>query len=174
MNEKPGQSRLLIALLVLALGAAGAFAALWLGTKDTSSEDVTSALSREMGAVEQTATEVIEALFDYDATSLDGQREKLLALSTGTFRAQYEELLADDLGSVLESTAASSQGDIADGPDVAFETSERASAIARVVQEVSARDSATRSVFYVMRLTLIHTGDEWKADALQVLSQQST
>lgn len=173
MDEEKGANKILVGLLVLALGAAGAFAALWMKTKGTDPAEVSRTLSAESPEVEEVSTEVIKALLDYNSASLEAQRERLLGLSTGTFREQYEELLAGELEAVLEQTAATSQGDIADGPNVAFETVDRATAIARVVQEVSARGSETRNVFYVMRLTLIQTNDEWKADRLQILSQQS-
>ena len=173
MDERIGPNKALLVLLVLAVGAAGAFAALWLKARTTDPREVTAILSAESGDVEVAAAEVIEALLDYDATTLEAQRDRLLGLSTGTFREQYEELLAGELEAALEQTAASSKGDIADGPNVAFEAADRATAVARVVQEVSARGSETRNVFYVMRLTLILTGDGWKADTLQILSQQS-
>jgi hypothetical protein len=173
MNEYEGPNRILIVLLVVALGLAGAFAALWLKSKDTEPVDVSALLAKDSPAAQAAATQVIEALLDYDSASLDEQQEALLALTTGTFREQYEELIAGELETLLEETSASSSGEIADGPDVAFETADRASAIARVVQEVSARGSGTRNVFYVMRLTLIRSGGEWKADTLQILSQQS-
>ena len=173
MNEYEGPNRILIVLLVVALGLAGAFAALWLKSKDTEPVDVSALLAKDSPAAQAAATQVIEALLDYDSASLDEQQEALLALTTGTFREQYEELIAGELEAVLEETSASSSGEIADGPDIAFETVDRASAIARVVQEVTARGSGTRNVFYVMRLTLIRSGGEWKADTLQILSQQS-
>ncbi|MGI8407653.1 MAG: hypothetical protein ACR2L3_04005 [Actinomycetota bacterium] len=173
-DPQPRPSRLLAILSILSLGSAVAFAALWLGSKDTEPEDVTASLSAQSSAVEATATKVIDALLDYDSASLEEQREELLSLSTGTFRDQYEELIANDLEVILERTSASSEGDIADGPDVSFETASRAVAIARVVQEVTARGSGTKNVFYVMRLTLISDPRGWKADTLQILSQQST
>ena len=173
-DSQPRPSRLLAILSILSLGSAVAFAALWLGSKDAEPEEVTASLSAQSSAVEATATKVIDALLDYDSASLEEQREDLLALSTGTFRDQYEELIANDLKVILERTSASSEGDIADGPDVSFETASRAVAIARVVQEVTARGSGTKNVFYVMRLTLISDPSGWKADTLQILSQQST
>lgn len=173
MNEYAGPNRILIALLVVALGVAGAFAALWLGSKDTKPTDVSSVLAADAPAAQAVATQVIEALLDYDSATLDEQSSRLLDLTTGTFREQYEELIAGELEEVLEETSASSKGEIADGPDIAFETADRASAIARVVQEVTARDTGTRNVFYVMRLTLIRSAGDWKADTLQILSQQS-
>jgi len=173
MNEYSGPNRVLIVLLVIALGVAGAFAALWLKSKDTEPTDVSSVLQAEAPAAQAVAAEVIEALLDYNSASLDEQSSRLLAKTTGAFRKQYEELLAGELEEVLEETSASSSGDIADGPDVSFETADRATAIARVVQEVTARGAGTRNVFYVMRLTLIRSGNDWKADRLQILSQQS-
>ncbi|MBA2724604.1 MAG: hypothetical protein H0U53_01325 [Actinobacteria bacterium] len=173
-DPQPRPRRLLAILLILSLGSAVAFAALWLGSKDTEPEEVTASLSAQSSTVEATATKVIDALLDYDSASLEEQREELLALSTGTFRDQYEELIANDLEVILERTSASSEGDIADGPDVSFESASRAVAIARVVQEVTARGSGTKNVFYVMRLTLISDPSGWKADTLQILSQQST
>ncbi len=171
----PGSTstRLLAFLLVLSLGTTGAFAALWLRSKDTEPQEVTAALFAESSAAAETASLVIEALLDYDSASLGEQREKLLGLTTGTFREQYEELIAGELEVILERTSASSEGDIADGPDISFETADRAVAIARVTQEVTARGSGTRDVFYVMRLTLIRDPGGWKADTLQILSQQS-
>jgi len=173
-DPRPRPNRFLAVLLVLSIGSTGAFAALWLGSKDTEPEEVTASLSAQSSAVQATATKVIDALLDYDSASLEQQRRELLALSTGTFREQYEELIAGDLERALERTSATSEGDIADGPDVSFETASRAVAIARVVQEVTARGSGTRNVFYVMRLTLISDAGGWKADTLQILSQQST
>ena len=140
----------------------------------TDPEEVARYLRERSGTVADSATEVIDALMNYDAESVDAQRGTLDELTTGEFATQYEELLGGGLDDVLAETGAKSEGEIASGPDISFTSATKAVALARVVQEVSSNQQPTgRTIFYVMRITFTETNDTWLAERLEILSQQS-
>lgn len=162
-----------IAAAVIGAALAATFASLWIGARGTEPSEVDDFLSPEVSEIEDVATRVIDAITTYDSDSIDDRRAELLELSVGAFRDDYEELLAGGLGDVLEEEAASSEGEIVDGPDVGFSGSGEAIAVARVVQDVTSRGTpGGRTVFLVVKLELTLTGDEWKASSLKILSQQ--
>ncbi|MGH2730219.1 MAG: hypothetical protein ACRDJI_06360 [Actinomycetota bacterium] len=172
---EPGRdgAKLLVGALVLAVALAATFAALWLTERDTSPQDVTALLSSRSDAVESRVSEVLDLLTNYDATNLDEVAERMLEISTGDFREDYEESFAAGLGSALEEVSASSRGQVLDGPDVSFRTASEAIAVARVTQTVQNNANPTgRSIEYVMEITLIDTDSGWKADRVEVLSTE--
>lgn len=167
------QRWLILGLIVLA-GAVIAFALLWNSEKGTEPEEVTRFLQDQTLEVEGVAAQVIEGIVDYDADTIDDKREQLLPLVAGGFLEDYEELLGGDLGEVLEETNTVSTGDIVDGPTIGFLSATRAHATARVAQQVSTDASPDdRLVLLVLRLGMVLEGDTWKAEQLQILSQQS-
>jgi hypothetical protein len=162
----------LIAGLVLALCLAVTFFVLWLQTADPQSDDVRDLLAAEKPDVEQRAIEVTNLLLTYDSTNLDEVTEKMLAISTGNFKQQYEELIqVQGLGAALDQAKASSRGQILTGPDVSFTGPAEATAILNVTQTTQNKENPTgQTVKYVIRITLVETSDGgWKADSVDLL-----
>lgn len=170
--DNSGKAPWLIAIVAVAL--AGIFAFLWVGERDVSPDEVDSALTAELPEAEATANDVILGVTNFDAQSFDEVQDDLLPLTTGPFRADYQELLDAGLGEALQQGAITSTGEIVDGPFVGMSSSERGVAVARVVQEVNSRATpGGRTVFMVLRLDLVKEGARWKADSLQVLAQST-
>jgi hypothetical protein len=156
------------------VAVAGAFVALWNSGRGTDPDEVAAYLRSESAGAASTATEVITTLMNYDSASVEDRQDDLLPLATGEFREQYETLLEQGLGDVLRRTSAASTGEIVAGPDIGFITATRATAIVRVLQEVTSDEVPEgRQIFYVMQLELVDDGDGWLADELTILSQQS-
>jgi hypothetical protein len=167
---------LLIAGLVFSLALATTFAVLWAQSRDTTADEVASFLGAEKGGVEDISTRLVTLLMNYDSTNLDDVSDEVLTLSTGDFAEDYEDTLARGLGAALEKSTASSRGQILDGPDVFFQSPSEATAIIRVEQTTQSNDNPTGQTFtYVMQLSLVDTTDEgWKADRVEILSQQTS
>ena len=111
---------------------------------------------------------------NFDAQTFEEVQDDLLPLTTGSFRDDYQELLDAGLSEALLQGAIESSGEIVDGPFIGMASSDRASAVARVVQEVNSRNTpGGRTVFMVLRLDLIKEGNRWKADSLEVLAQST-
>ena len=159
---------------MIALAVAGAMTALWIEARETEPSEVTSFLLDETPAAERTATTVLESIVNYDPESVDENKDELLELATGDFRDDYEDLLSGGLGEALEETETRSEGEIVNGPDVGFTSATRGMAVARIVQDItSVTASGDRRVLLVMRLGLVLDDDTWKADKLEILSQQT-
>ncbi|MFN2388990.1 MAG: hypothetical protein ABR575_05220 [Actinomycetota bacterium] len=165
----------LVAGLVLAGALAATFALLWAQSKDAQPSEVTSFLAGERDAAETRATEVITLLMNYDSTNLDQRAAQIRELATGTFRDQYDRLVSQGLGKALASAAASSRGQIVEGPDVSFRSSSEAVALARVSQTTQSTDNPEgRTFLYVLKVILVKTQDGgWLADQVEILSEQS-
>jgi hypothetical protein len=162
----------LIAGLVLALCLAGTFFFLWLQTADPQPDDVREFLAAETPSVEERAIQVTNLLLTYDSTNLDEVTDKMLAISTGNFKQQYEDLIeVQGLGEALGEAKASSRGQILQGPDVAFSGPSEAVAILNVTQTTQNKENpAGTTVNYVIRITLVDTSDGgWKADSVDLL-----
>jgi len=163
----------LIVGLVLALSLAVTFGALYLlGLRATPAE-VDDYMSGQSPAADRTASEVTTLLLNYDATNIDKVAERMIALSTGNFREDYERLVAGGLGSALKKVSASSRGQIIEGPDVAFRSPSEALALLRVTQTTQSNENpGGRTIEYVLKITLVDTSDGgWKADRVEVLSE---
>lgn len=173
-ERRTSGTRWLTLALIVAAGVAVAFGFLWNAEKITEPSEVTRFLQDESGDVEEVAIQVIERIVDYDAGTIEDNREELLPLVTGRFLEDYEELLGGDLGEILAETNTVSEGDILDGPTIGFVSAIRTNATARVVQRVRT-DASTddRLVLLVLRLGMVVENDAWKAEQLQILSQQS-
>lgn len=163
----------LVALLVFAVAAAGAFATLWLSADDeVTSADVARFLDAREPAVVERVTDVINLLFNYDATNIDEIADQLLAISTGDFFDDYEELVGSgNLEKALREASASSRGQIVDGPDVFFRDPAEAVSIATVSQTAQSRSNpAGTTTDYVVRIILVLVEGEWTADDVEILS----
>lgn len=167
---------ILVALLVLAVAVAGAFATLWL-KKDTeiTAADVSAYLDARAPEVEDRVTEVMDLLLTYDATTIEEVGDRLLELSTGNFSDDYEDLVGGgNLKRALKQASASSRGQIVDGPDVSFRDPAEAVAVVTVTQTAQSESNPTGvTTEYVFRITLVDAGGEWKADDVKILSSSS-
>lgn len=165
----------LVAALVVSLSSAGVFSALYL-TSDVSSDEVGSALAEQVPEVSDIGQRVANLLLNYDSTNLEEVSNQMLAIATGNFREQYEEVLSSGagLGAALQEASASSRGSILEGPDVYFRSGTEAIAIMRVTQTAQSNSNpAGSTIDYVLKITLIDTQDGgWKADRVEVLSTQ--
>lgn len=164
---------ILVALLVFAVAAAGAFATLWL-TKDDdfTSAEVEQYLDARAPAVSDRVTEVMDLLLNYDATNIEEVGDRLLAMSTGNFGDDYEDLVGGgNLERALRQASASSRGQILDGPDVYFRDPAEAVGIVTVTQTAQSESNPTGiTTEYVFRIILIRADGEWKADDVKILS----
>ena len=167
---------LLIGGLVVSLALAAVFATLWIQNKDTSSEEVKTFLGGESSVVQARAEKIVNLLMNYDSSTLDDVSAQVLALATGSFAQDYRDTLKRGLGDALKQNTASSHGQILEGPNVFFKSPSEATAIVRAQQTTQSNDDPTGQTFtYVMQLTLVDTADgSWKADGVQILSQQSS
>jgi hypothetical protein len=135
------------------------------------STDVSGYLSEQTPVVERRAREVLGLLVNYDAETLEGVIDDMLAVSTGNFRDQYEEIVSRGLNNALSEASASSEGKILQGPRVTFASASRAVSLASVEQTTRSEENPEgRTITYLMRLTLVRNGDEWKADRIEILS----
>ncbi|MGH2807120.1 MAG: hypothetical protein ACRDKT_07570 [Actinomycetota bacterium] len=179
-KEKKGLGRValpaLVAALVIALSAAGAFAFLWVRDSETDAADVDTYLSSEASAVDRTATRVVTLLSNYDATNIDAVVEEMLSITTGSFRKDYEETFEAGFGDAIKEASTSARGEILSGPDISFRSGDEAVAVVRVSQTIqNNRNPAGRTYVDVMQLTLIKTSSgEWKADRVEILGGQET
>lgn len=164
------RTRLLVASLIAALVLAAAMGLLWRGEAGTSPGEVGDFLLGEAPAARSAASRVTDLLMNYDAESIDEVGSRLIELSTGNFRSEYERLLPD-LGPALRRSGASSEGRIVEGPDVTFSSGTQAVAIERVVQTTRSRSVEERTIAYTLKIMLVKDGDTWKADGLEFLSR---
>jgi len=137
-------------------------------SRSTNPEEIDRALAQEAPDARAAADEVIELLINLDAGNVDEAGERVLELSTGNFREDYEELLPG-LGPAFEEAGASASGEVLDGPDVAFTASGEAVAVARVAQTTV--EGTERSVGFTLRLTLVKDDEAWKADTFELLGE---
>lgn len=152
-----------------AIVAAGLFCGLWLTSRTASVDEIDKTLANEAPEVREVAAEIVELLVNVDATKLDATSERVLELSTGNFRSDYESLLPS-LGPAFEEAGAEATGDIVEGPDVTFSASDEAFAIAKVAQTTKV-DDTERTVGFTVRITMVQEGEEWKADRFELLGE---
>src|SRR5918996_1040740 len=164
----------LAAGLVVSLALASTFVALWITNVDTSAEDVGEFMNDQRPVAERRAIEVINLLMNYDSTNIDNVADRMLQISTGNFRQDYEETFSAGLGEAIEEVSASSRGQILNGPEISFRSGSEALAIARVTQTTQNDENPEGNTFdYVIEITLIDTTDGgWKADRVELLSGQ--
>ena len=164
----------LAAGLVVSLALAATFVALWITNVDTSAEDVGEFMNDQRPVAERRSIEVINLLMNYDSTNIDNVADRMLQISTGNFRQDYEETFSAGLGEAIEKVSASSRGQILNGPEISFRSGSEALAIARVTQTTQNDENPEGNTFdYVIEITLIDTTDGgWNADRVELLSGQ--
>jgi hypothetical protein len=182
--EAPARRRIplvpaLVAALVVAVSLAAAFAAMWLtneGDDGATAREIGSYLATRIPQVEDRAAEIATLLLNYDSTNIEEVSQEILALATGDFRHDYEDIVGGgNLQKALEESASSSRGQILDGPDVYFRSPSEAIALVEVSQTAQSQSNpAGSNIDYVMKLTLVATPEGWKADGVDVISQQRT
>ncbi|MDQ3916027.1 MAG: hypothetical protein M3323_12005 [Actinomycetota bacterium] len=174
--RRPLAGPVLVALLVFALVVAAVFAYLW-ATKDVAvtAGEVETYLDARKDAVTERATEVMGLMLTYDSTNIDEVGERVLELATGDFRDDYAALVGGgNLKRALRRSSSSSRGQIMGDPDVSFRAPNEAVVILTVTQTTqSSDDPAGSTTDYVMRVVMLLTGGEWKADGVDVLSEQT-
>ena len=145
----------LVTSLAVALAVAVAVLAVLLAGDDGGSERIDE--------VRQAAGTFGEALLTYDYQDPDAHRDKVLALSTGSFRQEYEEAFDAGLGPMISGAEAVSKGV---AKDVYVSELGEADAQAIVVLDIEITGIAgprTLRDFYV-RLTFVEVKGEWKVD----------
>jgi hypothetical protein len=141
------------------------------GPTDT---EITGYLAEQEPRVERRSEEVIDLLMNYDADTLDEVADQMLGVSTGNFREQYEEIIGKGLNEALSEASASSEGRILQGPQVSFSSASQAIVLAGVEQTTrSDQNPDGRTFSYLLRLTMIRNGPEWKADRIEIISGQA-
>lgn len=117
----------------------------------------------------QTASGFLSALTTYNSSIIEKQRDRVLSLATGKFRQDYTQVTsptfietlrktqADQKGTVLKVAVASVQGDTA-------------TVLSLVRTSTTNKDlKAPRVEQIVIELSLVHTRNGWKIDAVQLL-----
>ena len=150
-----------LALLFAALSVFLAFVATSLRSELDEERDVRA-------DVEEVAGRFSEALLTYSFSDLDATRDRVLALSTGTFATEYEEAFPG-LAELIEQSESSAQATVKD-VFVSSIDGDRATAIT-VVDAVGtgAGGPRTQPDSYV-RLDLVRTASGWKVDGVTSLN----
>lgn len=138
-----------------------------------SAADVSRYLNDQTPIVQERSEEVLNLLLNYDPGTLEGVIDDVLAISTGNFREDYEEIVGG-LNDTLSEASVSSEGEILQGPQVTFASASRAVSLSSVEQTTrSGENPEGRTITHLIRLTLIRAGAEWKADRIEILSAQA-
>lgn len=166
----------LIAALVLALAMAATLGLLLARESETEPAEVGSFLAEEKPEVEERVVEVVNLLTNYDATDIDQVVERMLDITTGSFREDYGETFEQGFGEAIKEASTSARGQILTGPDISFRSPDEAVAVLRVEQTIqNNRIPEGRSYVDVMQITLINTAEGgWKADRVEILGGQET
>ena len=160
--------------LSAALALAAFFAILWRSSAEIAPDEVRAFLEEERPGVEDVASRVVDVLINYDAESLGEASESIPDVATGDFLDEFEQLLGQQLGEELAAAGASSEGEIVDGPNVAFASPTEAEALLTTRQTTQSRRNRQGVTFvYVMRVSLVSIDGVWKADDLEILNRQT-
>lgn len=146
--------------LAMVLGlAAAVFGVLALGSDDDGRAQ----------AVREAAGRFGEALVSYDFRQPDEHRDTILALSTGSFREEYEDAFDQGLADIITEVEATSTGFVKE-VYVSELDDERAQAI--VVVDIEHDGSGgPRTLFDVyFRLTFVEVDGQWKVDQVTDLN----
>lgn len=166
----------LIAGLVLALALATALGLLLTRASETEPAEVGAFLAEAKPDVETRVVEVVNLLTNYDATNIDQTVARMLEITTGSFRKDYEDTFEQGFGDAIKKASTSARGQILTGPDIAFRAPDEAVAVLRVEQTIqNNRIPEGRTYIDVMQITLINTSDGgWKADRVEILGGQES
>jgi Mce-associated membrane protein len=119
--------------------------------------------------VEEVAGRFATALLTYDHEHLDDAKRRVLALSTGKFRREYEQAFTAGLDVLIRETKATSSGTVTD-VFVGGVEQDTASAIV-VANAVSEGTAGTRrSVASYIQLELVRVSGAWRVDGVTNLN----
>jgi hypothetical protein len=178
-DKKPRRSFLvpgLIAGAVLSFLLAVTFFALWLQSSDPSATEmerqVSETISTEQGRIEDVTQQVVNILTTYDETNADQLKERMSAVATGSFLANFEQLFGAGLDKAIENASVSSRGRILTGPTVGFKSGSEAFAVVTVTQTYqNINNPGGFTVQYVLEIDFVKTSTEgWRADRVDLLS----
>lgn len=110
-----------------------------------------------------------EALVTYDFRDPDAHRDAVLALSTGSFRQEYEDAFDQGLAQIITEVEATSAGFV---KDIYVSEVGEDDAQAIVVADVEHTGTGGPRTLYdvYFRLTFIEVGGEWKVDQVTDLN----
>lgn len=136
-----------------------------------------SRLDAERGTrrtVERVAGTFTTALLTYDYNDLDAAKHRVLSLSTGKFKKEYEQAFGGGLDELLKQTQSRSKGTVTD-----IYVGEVSDGTADVIVVANAQAEGTsgtrRTVASYIQLQLVQVGGRWRVDGVTNLNfgQQS-
>jgi hypothetical protein len=128
-------------------------------------------------AVQVAATNVMKAFLDVDYREMDARIKKVLSLSTGAFKNQYQTISVElKTGAETAKTVAKSAilrvalGDVDDDTAVVFVAADTEVTNAAVQQEEASGNEVDGSRFFRWQLTMTKVGSRWLLKDLVGLS----
>jgi hypothetical protein len=117
----------------------------------------------------QTSSRLLSALTNYNSSTITRQRTQVLALATGKFRQDYEQVTSPSLFETLRTTQAELKGTIL-RVAVSSVDGDTATVLAIVRTSTTNKDlKSPRVEVNVFELSLVHTRNGWKIDNTQIL-----
>ena len=117
----------------------------------------------QVASLRRAAGEMAEAFFTWDHEDLDAHRDRVLALSTGSFRKEYEEQFDAGIRDVITQTRSSSKAFVQD-VYVSEVDEERAEAVVVVdLEQDGAGGPRNQTDIYVV-ITFVDVDGDWKVD----------
>lgn len=123
----------------------------------------------ELGSLRRAAGTAAEAFFTYDYEDPAAHKERMLDLSTGSFRTEYERAFDQGLGDLITRVKATSEGFV---KDVYLSEVDEERAQAVVVSDVTRNGTGgPRTIYdvYVL-LSFVRVDGEWRVDNLTDLN----
>jgi Mce-associated membrane protein len=119
--------------------------------------------------VEEVAGRFTTALLTYDYKNLPQARERVLALSTGNFRKEYEQAFTGGLDVLLKESRATSEGTVTNiyVGSVDEDTAEAIAVANAVAEGVS---GTRRTVASYIELRLVRVSGRWRVDGVTNLN----
>jgi Mce-associated membrane protein len=125
----------------------------------------------DRAAVQSVSRSFLVLLTTYNQSSLADQRTKVLALATGRFKDEFEQLTGSAFSSALQQTKADSRGQIV-RLAVGSVSGDSATALGVVDVTVTNKDLKTPRVDRnLIELSLVRTTKGWRVDSVTVLGK---
>jgi hypothetical protein len=128
-------------------------------------------------AVQSAATRVMKAFLDVDYRDMDPRVKKVLGLSTGAFKNQYQTAAADLKSQVQAAKTVATGavlrvgiGDIGDDKAVVYVAADSNVSNTSIEKEKAEGKTADGRRYYRFQLTLTKVGDRWLLSDLQGIS----
>lgn len=123
--------------------------------------------------VAATSRRFVALLTTYNSSTIERQRRQVLALATGKFRGEYEQLTGSGFLATLKERQADSKG-TAVRVAVSSVEDERATVMALVQVTTTNKDTKTPRVDNnLLELSLVKTSKGWRVDAVTILGTLS-